>query len=114
MEGMMDTIDVVPEGRLEALQEIEKEKLLVAKAYNKRVKTKMFQIGESVWKTILPLETWDKKFGKWSPNWEGLMKVVKIISSNAYLLGILEGQQFAKAINGKYLKGYYSSVWQEA
>jgi hypothetical protein len=42
------------------------------------------------------------------------MKVVKIISSNAYLLGILEGQQFAKAINGKYLKGYYSSVWQEA
>jgi hypothetical protein len=57
MEGMMDTIDVVPEGRLEALQEIEKEKLLVAKAYNKRVKTKMFQIGESVWKTILPLET---------------------------------------------------------
>jgi hypothetical protein len=57
MEGMMDTIDVVPEGRLEALQEIEKEKLLVAKAYNKRVKTKMFQIGESVWKMILPLET---------------------------------------------------------
>jgi hypothetical protein len=57
MEGMMDTIDVVPEGRLKALQEIEKEKMRVAKAYNKRVKMKMFQIGESVWKTILPLET---------------------------------------------------------
>jgi hypothetical protein len=57
MEGMMDTIDVVPEGRLKAFQEIEKEKMRVAKAYNKRVKMKTFQIGESVWKMILPLET---------------------------------------------------------
>jgi hypothetical protein len=73
----------------------------VAKAYNKRVKRKSFQIGELVWKMILPLETRDKKFGKWSPNWEGPMKVVKIIPGNAFLLETLEGQQFAKAINRK-------------
>jgi hypothetical protein len=42
IEGMMDTIDVVPEGRLKALQEIEKVKMWVAKAYNKRVKMKSF------------------------------------------------------------------------
>jgi hypothetical protein len=44
---------------------------------------------------------------------EGLMKVVKIIPGNAYLLETLEGQQFAKAINGKYLKGYYPSMWMK-
>jgi hypothetical protein len=86
----------------------------VAKAYNKRVRGKSFQIGELVWKTILPLGTRDKRFGKWSPNREGPMKVVKIILGNAYLLETLEGQQFAKAINGKYMKMYYPSVWQEA
>jgi hypothetical protein len=42
----------------------------------------------------------------------GLMEVVKIIPGNAYLLETLEGQQFAKAINGKYQKA--PSVWQEA
>jgi hypothetical protein len=42
------------------------------------------------------------------------MRVVKIVPGNAYLLENLEGQQLAKAINGKYLKRYYPSVWQEA
>ena len=39
---MMDKIDEVPEERLKALREIEKEKLRVAKAYNKRVREKSF------------------------------------------------------------------------
>jgi hypothetical protein len=39
----------IPEGRLKALQEIEKEKIHVSKAYNKRVKEKSFQIEELVW-----------------------------------------------------------------
>jgi len=39
---LMDRIDEVPEERLKALREIEKEKLRVAKAYNKRVREKSF------------------------------------------------------------------------
>ena len=34
--------------RLKALQEIEKEKLRVARAYNKKVKEKSFQIGDLI------------------------------------------------------------------
>jgi hypothetical protein len=55
MEAMMDQIDGAPESRLEALRKIEKDKLQVARAYNKRVKAKSFQLGELVWKTILPI-----------------------------------------------------------
>jgi hypothetical protein len=33
-EGMMDRIDELPESRFRALEEIEKEKLWAAKAYN--------------------------------------------------------------------------------
>jgi hypothetical protein len=56
-EVMMDRIDNAPESWFKALQEIEKEKLRVAKAYNKRVREKSFQIGELVWKTIMSIGT---------------------------------------------------------
>jgi hypothetical protein len=36
-DAMMDNMDNVAESRFEALREIEKEKLKVAKAYNKKV-----------------------------------------------------------------------------
>jgi hypothetical protein len=54
---MMDKIDEVTEGKLKALQEIEREKLQTARAYNKKVREKAFQVGDLVWKTILPLGT---------------------------------------------------------
>ena len=50
---MMDNIDEVTDIRLRALMEIEKDMAQVAKAYNKKVKSKSFQVGELVWKTIL-------------------------------------------------------------
>jgi hypothetical protein len=42
---MMDRVDEVHEDRLQALKEIEKEKIRMARAYNKKVKGKSFQIG---------------------------------------------------------------------
>jgi hypothetical protein len=54
---MMDKLDEVLESRLRALREIEKEKLQVTNAYNKKVRGKSFQIGDLLWKTILPIGT---------------------------------------------------------
>ena len=113
-ELMIDKIDEVPESRFKALREIEKEKLMVARVYNKRVKEKTFQFGELVWKTIFPLGARDNKYGKWSPSWEGPFKIVGIVPGNAYFVETLEGRVLAKALNGKYLKKYYPSVWQES
>jgi hypothetical protein len=45
---MMDNINEVTDVRLKTLKEIEKDKARVAKAYNKKVKSKSFQVGESV------------------------------------------------------------------
>ena len=86
----------------------------MAKAYNKRVKEKSFQIGDLVWKMILPIGTRDRKFGKWSPSWEGPYKVVEIVPDNSYFVQSLRGEKLAKALNGKYLKKYHPSVLQEA
>jgi hypothetical protein len=42
----MDGIDELPESRFKVLREIEKEKLNVVKAFNKRVEEKSFQVND--------------------------------------------------------------------
>jgi hypothetical protein len=39
---------------------------MVATTYNKKVKAKSFQVGDLIWKIVLPLMSRDQKFGKWS------------------------------------------------
>jgi hypothetical protein len=112
-ELMMDKVDEAPESRLKALEEIEKEKVKIAKAYNKRVVEKSFQVGDLVWKTILPLRTQIYKFGKWSPSWEGPFRVIQVVPGNAYFVEDLEGHSLLKDLNRKYLKCYYPSMWQD-
>jgi hypothetical protein len=45
---MMDKVDKAPESRLKALEAIEKEKVKIAKACNKHVVEKLFQVGDLV------------------------------------------------------------------
>jgi hypothetical protein len=90
------------------LEEIEKEK-----AYNKHVMEKSFQVGDLVWKIILPLGNQSGKFGKWSPSWEGPFRIIRVVPGNAYFVENLEGHLLPKALNGKYLKQYYPSMWQD-
>jgi hypothetical protein len=52
---MLDRLDEMSNERVKALGEIEKDTLRVAKAYNKRVKEKSFQVRDLVWKMILPV-----------------------------------------------------------
>jgi hypothetical protein len=112
--SMMDNIDEVTDKRVIALGEIEKDKIKVAKAYNKKVKAKSFQVGDLVWKTVLPLRNKDRKFGKWSPSWEGPYKVTQVMFGNAYLLQTLQGKDLPKALNGCFLKQFHPSMWQDA
>jgi hypothetical protein len=88
---MMNNIDEVTDKRLQAWKDIEKDKIRVARAYNKKVKMKSFQVCDLVWKTILPVGNRDHKSGKWSPSWEGPYKIVKVIPENSYVLETLRG-----------------------
>jgi hypothetical protein len=74
---------------------------------------KSFQVGDLVWKTILPLGTQSGKFGKWLRSWEGPFRVIRVVSGNAYFMQDLEGHSLPKALNGKYIKHYYRSMWQD-
>jgi hypothetical protein len=55
-------------------------------SYNKRVKEKSFQVGDLVWKTILPIGCRSSKFGKWSPNWKGPYRIEEVILGNSYMV----------------------------
>jgi hypothetical protein len=98
---MLNILDEVPDERVNALCEIERDKLRVAGSYNKRVKEKSFQVRDLIWKTILPIGSRSKKFGKWSPNWKGPYRIEEVISENSCMVQSIQGTSLPRALNGK-------------
>lgn len=65
---MLDELVDIDEERLTALDIVISQKECVAKAYNKKVKSKVFPVGDYVWKVIFPMNQRDEALEKWSPN----------------------------------------------
>ncbi|XP_059663476.1 uncharacterized protein LOC132309146 [Cornus florida] len=111
-ESMLVELEDLDEVRLRALDHIQAQKRRVVRAYNKHVRAKIFSEGDLVWKTILPMGVNDRKYGKWSPNWEGPFMVYKVLKRGAYHLQDLDGEIHTRPINGRYLKTYYPIMWE--
>ncbi|XP_050211341.1 uncharacterized protein LOC126661533 [Mercurialis annua] len=108
---VIDSLDL-DEERLTALDHLEAQKRRVERAYNKRVKRKVFTVGDMVWKAVLPIGHKDTRLGKWSPNWEGPFMVVNKLTGGAYLLADIDREEHDRAINGQFLKKYVPSCWE--
>jgi hypothetical protein len=65
---MSDNVEDITKLRLWLLEKMKENKAKVARAYNKKVKPKEFQVGDLVWEAVLPLGTKDAAYVKWSPN----------------------------------------------
>jgi len=102
----LDELVDLDEERLTTLEVITKQKERVAKAYNKKVKSKLFAQGDLVWKVILPIGRKNQVLGKWSPSWEGPWQILRVFSNNVYEIEELNDDQRILRINGKYLKKY--------
>ena len=72
------------------MEKIKEKKAKVARAYYKKVKQKEFQVGDLVWKAVLPLGAKDAMYDKWSPNWHGPYKVDYVLPENTYMLEELD------------------------
>ncbi|XP_024630737.1 uncharacterized protein [Medicago truncatula] len=103
---VMDELVDLDEERLMALEVLARQKERVTKAYNKKVKSKLFAQGDLVWKVILPMDKKDRALGKWSPSWEGPWQILRVFSNNAYEIEEFYEDQRILRINGKYLKKY--------
>ena len=84
-------MNINTELRLWALEKIQENKAKVARAYNKKVRPKSFQVGDLVWELVLPIGTKDPVYSKWSPNWHDPYRIVETASGNSYHMETLEG-----------------------
>jgi hypothetical protein len=110
---MNDNVKDLTELRLWSMEKIKENKAKVARAYNKKVKLKEFQVRDLVWEAVLPLGTKDSAYGKWSPNWHGPYRIDQVLPGNAYMLEELDGVKFLVAVNGQHLKKYFPSMWHD-
>jgi hypothetical protein len=101
---MLDRLDEVSDERVKNLGEIERDKLRVGRAYNRKVKGKSFQVRDLVWKTIFPIRSRSNKFGPY--------RIEEVILGNSHMVQSIQGTSLPRVLNGKYLKMYYPSVWQ--
>jgi hypothetical protein len=60
---------------------------------------------------ILSIRSKSNKFEKWSPNKEGSYRIEKVILRNSYIVQNVQVTSLPRALNEKYLKKYYPSVW---
>ncbi|KAL1299817.1 hypothetical protein AAHE18_18G135300 [Arachis hypogaea] len=108
--SLYDELNELDDERLRALEKVIRQKEIMSKSYNCRVKAKTFAVGDLVWKIILPIEKKSKTYGKWSPTWEGPYAVDKIYSKNAYKIIEIGSGRRISSINGKYLKIYRPGI----
>ncbi|XP_070009816.1 uncharacterized protein [Nicotiana sylvestris] len=77
----------------------------MAKAFNKRIKPRQFAPGKLVLKKIFPHQ--DESKGKFSPNWQGLYMVHRVLTRGALILAEMDGEVWPKPINSDVLKRYF-------
>jgi hypothetical protein len=110
---MNNNIEDLTELRLWSLEKIRENKAMVARAYNRKLKLKEFQVGDLVWEAVLPSGAKDEAYRKWSPNWHGPYRIDQVMLGNAYMLEKLDGVKFPVAVNGQHLKKYFPSMWDD-
>lgn len=81
---MLAELSDLDEERLVALDVLMRQQEKVDNAYNKKVKSKSFMLGDLVWKLILPMDKNDRTLDKWSLNREGPFRIMQVFKSNTY------------------------------
>ncbi|XP_049394551.1 uncharacterized protein LOC125858798 [Solanum stenotomum] len=77
----------------------------MARAYNKKVRPRNFEVGQLVKKRILPHQ--DEAKGKFAPNWQGPYVIKKVLSKGALQLADMEEKAIDTIVNADSIKRYY-------
>ncbi|XP_027184139.1 uncharacterized protein LOC113782445 [Coffea eugenioides] len=92
-----EQLSLIDEKRLNAICHGQCYRKKMARAYNKKVKVRLFEEGNKVLKRILPVQ--EKVKGKFAPNWQGPFIVQKVLPGGALVLAEMDGQVFPQPIN---------------
>jgi len=103
----LQELEALDEKRLQAQQHIELYQARISKAFNKKVKKRVFQKGALVLTVRRPIIMTHKTKGKFQPKWEGPFVLETVYSNRAYRLMTSDGDLLMMPINDKFLKKYY-------
>ena len=76
------------------------------KAFNKKVRRQVYQVGDIVIKRII-LSQGDSR-GKWTPTYEGAFVIKSIFSGGAMILTIMDGDDLSHHVSTDIVKRYYA------
>ncbi|KAJ9552762.1 hypothetical protein OSB04_016807 [Centaurea solstitialis] len=99
-------LDALEELREKAFQKMALQKAMVERHFNKKVKAKIFQVGDYVLRQVFQ-NTQELNAGKLSIKWEGPYIFSKIIGNGAYKLTTIERKEIPRSWNATHLKRYY-------
>ncbi|KAJ9552535.1 hypothetical protein OSB04_016580, partial [Centaurea solstitialis] len=96
-------LDALEELREKALRTMAAQKGIVERHFNKKVKAKIFQVGDYVLRHVFQ-NTQEPNAGKLSTKSEGPYVISKIIGNGAYKLTTTEGMEIPRSWNAHHLK----------
>lgn len=106
-ESLLAQLELLDEKRLHAADHARAYQLRLSRAYQKKVRERKFEVGDLVFRKIMPAKSLDLS-GKFRPNWEGPYAISAVYPGNAYLLKNSEGEEYPSPTNAMHLKRYYA------
>ena len=103
----LQELEALDEKRLQAQQHIELYQVRISKAFNKKVKQRVFQKEKLVLAIRRSMIMMHKTKGKFQPKWEGPFIIETVYSNGAYRLITPDGDTLMMPISGRFLKKYY-------
>ncbi|KAI3453509.1 hypothetical protein Pfo_010172 [Paulownia fortunei] len=100
-------LEALDEKRLEAQQRLECYQARLSRAFNKKVQSRSFQVGDLVLTVRRPIITTHRTGNKFTSKWDGPYVVKEVYTNGTYKLVAEDGLRI-DLINGKFLKRYYA------
>ncbi|KAI5423438.1 hypothetical protein KIW84_046407 [Lathyrus oleraceus] len=97
-----EELSLIEEKRLAAICHGQLYQQRMKRAFDKKVRPRVYHVGDMVLKRILPPQN-DRR-GKWIPNYEGPFVVKKVFSGGALLLTTMDGEDFPSPVNADTVK----------
>ncbi|RDY06381.1 Gypsy retrotransposon integrase-like protein 1, partial [Mucuna pruriens] len=105
VQQRLDQLNLIEEKRLTALCHGQLYQQRIKRAFDKKVKPRVFQKGDMVLKKVLP-NIKDQR-GKWAPNYKGPYVVKQAFSGGALILTNAEGQDLKYLVNVDSVRMFY-------
>ena len=106
VQTRLDQINLIDEKRLASICHGQIYQKRMIRAFNKKVRHRVYQIGDLVVKRII-LPQGDPR-GKWTPTYEGPFVVKTVFSGGAMILSTMDGEDFPHPVNADIVKKYYA------